>query len=256
MFKILIISLLIISNLVACQTPNSNKRSDKLWSIINDSCVPNYNTTNNPSPCAEVKYYGTKDLGHVVLKDRVGPLQFLLMPLTKITGIESIELLDPDVPNYFYQAWMARSFMVNKFESSIPEEEISLAINSKLGRSQNQLHIHISCIRTDVKNMVHKNINFFDNVWRAVPGGILGHNYFAIRIKGNELSKLNPFKVLASDFVNAKENMNEFGMALLPIKKSENTFDFILLADRADISNLDYGSVEEIQDHHCPQLYK
>jgi CDP-diacylglycerol pyrophosphatase len=110
-------------------------------------------------------------------------------------------------------------------------------------------------VRSEVKNIVHKNLNLFDNIWRAVPGGILGHHYFAIRIKGSKLEKLNPFKVLASDFAHAKENMQEFGMALLPIQKKENTFDFILLADRADIAKLDYGSVEEIQDHNCPQLY-
>ena len=34
----------------------------------------------------------------------------------------------------------------------MPRDDISLAVNSVYGRSQNQLHIHIDCVRSDVRN--------------------------------------------------------------------------------------------------------
>lgn len=87
----------------------------------------------------------------MVLKDRNGPLQYLLMPTAKITGIESPQVLQPDTANFFALAWQARHFMADKLGKPIDDAAISLAINSEYGRTQNQLHIHISCLQPAVK---------------------------------------------------------------------------------------------------------
>jgi hypothetical protein len=53
-----------------------------------------------------------------MLKDRVGLLQFLLMPVAKISGIEDSILLYPRTPNFFAQAWEQRSFMADTVGSA------------------------------------------------------------------------------------------------------------------------------------------
>lgn len=75
----------------------SAKDPNVLRKIVFEKCLPNYEKNQNPSPCIEVK----PDAGYVVLKDINGPLQYLLMPTTHISGIESPLLLNPSTPNFF-----------------------------------------------------------------------------------------------------------------------------------------------------------
>ncbi|MBH0276137.1 CDP-diacylglycerol diphosphatase, partial [Helicobacter pylori] len=77
------------------------KDPNVLRKIVFEKCLPNYEKNQNPSPCIEVK----PDAGYVVLKDINGPLQYLLMPITHISGIESPLLLDLSTPNFFYLSW-------------------------------------------------------------------------------------------------------------------------------------------------------
>ena len=70
---------------------------DALWRIVSQQCLPNQQAHDNPAPCAQVDV----PAGFVVFKDRNGPLQYLLMPSAKITGIESPAVLDAATPNFF-----------------------------------------------------------------------------------------------------------------------------------------------------------
>jgi CDP-diacylglycerol pyrophosphatase len=138
--------------------------------------------------------------------------------------------------------------MKKKYGAIISDEEISLAINSAFARSQNQLHIHISCIRSDVKLLISQNLDRINDDWSLFPGGILGHAYVARRISLSQLEMKNAFQLLANDLPEAKNHMNEFGLGLVAVKEKNGEMDFIMLADRR-------GFMEEIQDHQCSQLY-
>jgi CDP-diacylglycerol pyrophosphatase len=234
---------------ISCQSLNAANRSDALWHIINKECVPNQKKYNQPAPCSEVSYKENSEQGYVVFKDRRGPLQYLLMPLTKVTGIEDSQIIKSDAVNYFYEAWKAKSYMISMYQAPIPDEEISLAINSKRGRSQNQLHIHISCIRPDVKKLVYANSAAIGDTWALFPGGILNHPYYARRLPIEQLAVKNPFILLNNDFPAAKENMKDFTMALIV----ENN-NFIIIVDRFSAKDNNWAWAEEIQDHNCPQL--
>jgi CDP-diacylglycerol pyrophosphatase len=241
--------------LTTFNVPAHGGNPDALWEIISMDCVPNQKAHRSPDPCAEVSFEPDGERGYAVLKDHNGPLQYLLLPTTKITGIESPEVLAADSPNYFYHAWEARSYMEKIYRSPIAPEEISLTVNSQFGRSQNQLHIHISCTRPNVRTLVQRNLNHIGPTWSEFPGGIFGHKYLSRRITLQQLKEQNSFQFLANDFPGAKTSMYEFGLAVVAIKTPLGGVDFVLLADRAETSKMDKGHVEEIQDHHCPQLF-
>ena len=80
--------------------------SDALWNLVSGQCVVDQVADGDPAPCTTVDLAG----GWVVLKDTVGPRQYLLIPTAKVTGIESPDLVGPAAPNYFAAAWRARSF--------------------------------------------------------------------------------------------------------------------------------------------------
>ena len=219
---------------------------DALWHIVSQQCLPNQQQNHNPAPCAQVD----EQAGFVVLKDRNGPLQYLLMPSAKITGIESPQVLQPDTANFFALAWQARHFMADKLGKPIDDAAISLAINSEYGRTQNQLHIHISCLQPAVKARLAQLQRDFSESWQPLPGGLLGHDYLVRRASATELKQLGAFRLLAQGVEGADENMGSYGMAMTAMPGG----DFLLLAVKRNVWQLNLASAEEIQDHSCQVL--
>jgi CDP-diacylglycerol pyrophosphatase len=237
----------------SCQSKPVINRSDALWNIVSQKCIPKQLQNLKPEPCDEVNISKGSENGYVVLKDLNGPLQYLLMPTAKIAGVESPEVLKSNTPNYFYESWLARSYMIKKYGSTIEDEEISLAINSQLGRSQNQLHVHISCIKPDVKKIIHDNSAKITSKWSRLPVKILGHHYKVIKISEAELRSKNIFELVAQDIPDGEQNLSKYGIGLMALKNKKKSYDYVVLASRAELP-FNRGSVEEIQDHLCPQL--
>ena len=76
-----------------------------------------------------------------MLADRKGGAHFLLIPTQTMAGIESNELLDPDSPNYFAEAWHARDLITRFVGHPVPRTAIGLAVNTAHSRGQDQFHI-------------------------------------------------------------------------------------------------------------------
>ncbi len=217
-----------------------------LWNIISQKCVPNQRASGQPAPCAQVD----EKQGFVVLKDINGPLQYLLMPTAKITGMESPALLEESTPNYFSQAWDARHYMADKYGKAIDDSNVSLAINSQYGRSQNQLHIHISCLLPAVKETLAKDAGQVGYRWQALPDQLVGHTYLARKVDSEELNQKGAFRLLAEGVPQAQEKMGHFGMAMVSLSGGH----FLLLASERNLLKLNNASTEEIQDHNCAVL--
>ncbi|CNH30675.1 CDP-diacylglycerol pyrophosphatase [Yersinia aldovae] len=245
-YLLILLAVVVLAALLIYQFRFSN--ADALWKIVSQQCVPNMETKHNPQPCIDVN----TQAGFVVYKDIHGPLQYLLMPTAKISGIESAQLMNIDSPNYFFDAWQARHFMADKYGAPIEDTNISLAINSKYGRSQDHLHIHISCLKPQVKAALAAHNRDFRQQWQPLPGGLLGHDYLARRTTADELQQSGAFRLLADEVAGAKEDMGRYGMAMTVLPDG----DFLLLASQASLTKLHRASVEELQDHDCKLLYQ
>lgn len=217
-----------------------------LWHIVHDRCVPDEVLHGDPAPCALV------DLaqGYVVLKDIVGATQFLLLPTARIGGIESPALLAPDAPNYFRDAWEARRFTEARAPAPLSREDLSLAINSALGRTQNQLHIHIDCLRADVRDALAQHLAGLGDAWAPFPVPLAGERYIARRVIAPDLGGANPFRLLAASSPAARAHMGDYTLVVAGASFAGRP-GFVLLADRADPARGNFASGEELQDHAC-----
>ncbi|WP_396349818.1 CDP-diacylglycerol diphosphatase [Atlantibacter subterraneus] len=219
---------------------------DALRDIVFHQCVPNQQRHDNPAPCAEVKL----DAGLVIFKDRNGPLQYLLMPTWLINGIESPMLLHPKTPNYFWQAWQARRVMSERNGEAVPNNVVSLTLNSKLGRTQNHLHIHISCLRPDVREKLNREAARISSQWLPLPGGIDDTPYLVRRVSEAELARRSPFIMLAQEVPGARAHMGRFALAMA----QQPDGSFVLLATERNLLNLNLANAEQLQDHDCALL--
>ncbi len=222
-----------------------------LWKIVNGQCVPHEVSEHNPFPCAEIDLKGGVARGYGVLKDINGVAQFLLIPTARIGGIEDPAILAPGATNYWEAAWKARSFVDQRLHTSLPWDAVSLAINSLLARTQNQLHIHIDCIRPDVVSALAANLESVAGEWAPFPVPLAGHNYRSIRINQENLHDVEPFRLLADHILPSQRNLGLHTLVLVGANFADGREGFVLLDDYADLAAGDRASGEQLQDHSC-----
>ena len=189
-----------------------------------------------------------------MLKDQNGVTQVLVIPTTKISGIESPVLLDPAPPNYWADAWQARHDVESFAHREIPREDLALAVNSIFGRSQDQLHIHVDCIRRDVRDALDTAIDRIGPKWAPLDVSLAGHRYRAMRLAGEDLGDRNPFKLLADADPMARAEMGLETLVVAGAVFEDGSPGFILLSDRFDPSMHDAASGENLLDHGCQVL--
>ncbi|MCB8880895.1 CDP-diacylglycerol diphosphatase [Acidisoma cellulosilytica] len=218
-----------------------------LWKIVNGKCVVDQKSFGHPAPCARVDLGG----GYAILKDIVGETQYLLIPTTRITGIESPALLQPGTPNYFAQAWSQTPLIAARLGHFLPRVDLSLAINSVHGRTQLQLHIHMDCISEATQAALMRHMNEITPAWTSFPEPLHGHPYQVMRIMGESLGATSPFQLLADGLPGASGQMGAYTLVLVGAEFPAAGPGFILLAGKADLARADFGSGEDLQDHQC-----
>lgn len=237
--------------IVLIAAPQEFEGRDVLWRIVNEECVPNQLQKQDPKPCALVDLHGGVDKGFAIFKDIRGDEQFLLIPTARISGIESPVILAPDAPNYFADAWDARSYLDELVHQTLPRDDIGLAINSAAGRSQDQMHIHVDCVKPDVHDALQREAPSLGSQWTPVGVAFSGHHYEAMWVAGERLGANNPFKLLANGIPGAAGDMGDRTLVVIGATRANGDAGFILLEDAANPQINDRASGEELLDHAC-----
>jgi CDP-diacylglycerol pyrophosphatase len=236
----------------SCLVPTCARPTDRniLWNIVHTQCVPGKIGSNDPRPCAVVNLDKGVDRGYVLLRDTEGGAQYLLIPTSKITGIESTKILRHDATNYFSQAWRWRPLFETRLHQRMSRENIGLAINSFSARTQDQLHIHIDCIRLDVRRTLRRHRERIGRKWTPLKETLAGHHYVGMRVLGTNLV-VNPFKLLASSKMVTGDKIKDYSLVIVGETFAHHRDGFLILAGHADAAVGDRGSGEELQDHSC-----
>lgn len=225
--------------------------SNALWHVVHDLCVTDMKLRREPSPCLAVNLPG----GYAILKDIRGATQILLVPTARIAGIESPQLLEPGSPNYFDDAWKSRAFFERRARVSIPRDDIAMAINSRYARTQKQLHIHIDCVREDIRDVLKADEDGIGYRWAEVLGGVDQHRYKAMRVIGQDLGSRDPFKLLAEGDPAARADMGAETLVVIGETFAGGQPGFIILAEHANMLSFDDASGENLLDHGCAVLW-
>lgn len=242
--------------LAACATParppaappaKPPANPDALWGIIQRDCAGD--AAPRGSCLAVAAEAHRRD---VLLKDSHGHYQFLLLPLDRVSGIESPALLRAGAPNYFAAAWAARSHTEQALGRALPRDVASLALNSPHGRSQHQLHIHVDCLRADVLGQLRRLQPAIGSDWQPLPEPLRGHAYLARQLPGAELTA-NPVRLLAAHLADPAD-IGNWSLVVVGRTDAAGAPGFVLLATRLDLAAGNKASGEELQDHACAVL--
>jgi CDP-diacylglycerol pyrophosphatase len=198
-----------------------------LWRVINSVCVRGQQTTGVPFPCVLV------DLTQGFALLRVGTWHLLLTPTKQIEGIESPSLVARGAPNYWDLAWQARDQFDKANGVHLSRDEVGLAVNSAEARTQDQLHIHLGCVRSDVRAALKAHEANIRGTWTRFPTKLAGHDYQIMRLAGETLGEANPFKLVADGIPGAHDHMASETIAVIGAISAHDVSSFYLLADRS-----------------------
>jgi CDP-diacylglycerol pyrophosphatase len=231
-------------------SPASADHPNALWRVVHGLCLRDVAISGLPAPCLAVN----RQAGYAVVPDLRGRTQVLLVPTTRISGIESPQILAPDAVNYWQAAWEARRFVEKRAARSISRDRIGLAINSVFSRSQDQLHIHVDCVRLQVRQALMDNEAAIGAAWTPLPVALAGHRFKARRLVGEDLGQRNPFVLLARGDPVARRRMPLETLAVIGATFVDGSPGFYLLSDHTDFMRGDPGFAEGLLDHGCAVL--
>lgn len=223
---------------------------DALWRIVHDGCAPHFEAGRGPEPCEAVDWNGGVAEGVAILKDLVGVAQMLAIPTRRISGIEDPQMLETGAPPAFADAWKARTLVEARLGGrALPRQAVALAINSQYARSQEQLHVHVDCVRIDVDKALRGYAPTLDDQWRAMTVALNGRTYFARRLLAADLVRAEPLLRLVADGVpDARAHMGAMSLAAVGAEFGGEP-GFVLLADVFSLEG--GGHAEDVQDHDC-----
>ena len=244
-------SILALFAFVTGQTQSNDAlyKREALWRIVSTQCVPARQAGDPPSPCLTVS--NDKEGGYAVLKERVGVAQVLVIPTKQISGIESPDSREASSKKYWSAAWNARFFVFGYLQREIARDEVSLAVNSQHARSQDQLHIHVDCIKPQVRDLLRKHADEIGHSWGLLPFEVDGKKYNARRLDDPDLGRTNPIALISDELADAASDMGAETIFLAGAKFEDGKDGFIMLEDRAGRAPLDFAHSEDLQDHSC-----
>jgi CDP-diacylglycerol pyrophosphatase len=194
-------------------TAGSCANRDALREIVQDQCLTHWREQHSAGPCEEIHLDDAAhaESGYALLADRKGGAHLLLIPTRSISGIESPALEEPNAPSYFQAAWRAHERLDGVVGRQVPVRYIGLAVNPLHARSQDQLHIHIECLRPDVYRSLARQAAHLSASWS--PLTLAGSSYWGRRIS-DHLDADDPFKLLAAHLPDAARSMGDYTLVV------------------------------------------
>ena len=215
--------------------PNAGR--DALRQVVQNQCLPNWRIHHEPSPCERVWLSSPQpdSPGYAVLEDRKGGAHYLLIPLQTMTGSDSRELLDPDMPNYFAEAWNERKALETYVGHPVPRTEVGLALNSARAREQDQFHIHIECLRQAVFDALHAGAAQLTSKWTPIT--VIGSTYQAMRLADASLEAAKPFDLVAQLSPDARHHIETYTVLVAGMQYADGP-GFVILTSTGPTAEL------------------
>ena len=253
-------SVLVIALLAACvQTVSAQIGADgrnMLWTVVHGLCVPAEKLFGTPTPCLRVDVNAGDDRGYAVVPVPQVAGELLLVPTAKISGIEDPALLAPGVPDYWAAAWRQRGLLAARLDRPLGRADVAMAVNSVLGRAQDQLHIHVACVAVGVKARLAAYKPLWGKAWTPLKLGPQRLAYLVRQVDGDGLDGADPFRLLADEVPGARDAMGEYALVVVGAIAAGGKPGFFVLAHKANPKSYDDATTGELLDNECHAVPK
>ncbi|MET0430682.1 MAG: CDP-diacylglycerol diphosphatase [Microvirga sp.] len=217
---------------------------DVLWAALK-TCVLAKRLANRTFPCLSVDLGDGDRPGSAVLRAPGEPTHSVVMPTDTVPGLEAPVLRGPRGTAYWRAALAARPLVSDVLKGKLTPAEVGLAVNSARGRSQDQLHIHLDCLKPSVLAALKAHGRQIRTAWSRFPVPLAGDRYFALRVPEAEAARFNPFAALHT-LPGGRPNLHRTSFAAVATLPGDPERGILLLAYRVPSA-----SAEDVMDHSC-----
>ncbi|MHB2211615.1 CDP-diacylglycerol diphosphatase [Methylobacterium sp. CM6257] len=222
----------------------ANPVRDVLWVAL-QGCVLAKKAAGRSFPCLAVDLGDGERPGTAVLRAPGQPTHTVVMPTDSVTGIEAPVLQGPRGAAYWRAALAARHYVSDALQGRLPVEAVGLEVNSVGGRSQDQLHIHLDCMRTSVMAALKAHGDAVGQAWASFPVALEEERFLALRVPADAVADFNPFAALAR-VPGWGGKLHDASFAAVDADPADPRSGMIVLAYRAPDA-----SAEDLMDHSC-----
>jgi CDP-diacylglycerol pyrophosphatase len=216
--------------------------------LVVKACEINSTLTGSPYPCLKVVQAQDPLSSYVVLREPADKERTILAPLADVPGIEDPRLLAVGAPNYFDTAWRERSATIGLGAWKDSPQDFALAINASSWRTQDRLHIHMGCETPRFRALLKTHAAEIGSVrftnLRTKAG------WWATFYTADDLSNVNPLKVVADGVDGARSNMKNVVVGVFGSTLPDGQHGFYILARTIGASK-SRGSAEDMIDPKC-----
>jgi CDP-diacylglycerol pyrophosphatase len=209
-----------------------------LWQVVHKLCLPMHATLGLSLPCLSVD----EERGFVVIRAPGDPTRIIVVPTVRMEGLESPSLLRDEAPNFWAYAWGERDRVAAVAPRALGWDDIGMAINSRPGRTQDQMHIHVDCLDVRLKKAL-AGAKLSTQRWSTLSLKPWGR-YRVKRLPENGLER-SVFIIVAKEIPRAQTSMGLQTIAVVGVTGAKGERGFALLEKGAG------GSAEELLDHRC-----
>jgi CDP-diacylglycerol pyrophosphatase len=180
---------------------------------------------------------------YVIIKDNAltKPEAFLLIPSQKVTGIEDKRIFLPPFLNLWANAWDQ-----SERYPGWGDRRIGMAINSAHARTQDQLHVHISCINPRVAQILDEKAAQATE-GKPLPYSIQlppANNTYAVSTVDDLTDGESPFQIASQ-----VSGMGDMANKSIAVVKSKLPGRYFVLTTA--YQNGKGGAAEELLDQRC-----
>lgn len=240
--------LLIVATLLAVTSVSAaraaNPVRDVLWVAL-QGCVLAKKAAGRSFPCLSVDLGDGERPGTAVLRAPGQPTHTVVMPTDNVSGIEAPVLQGPRGAAYWRAALAARHAVSDALQGRLPIAAVGLEVNSVGGRSQDQLHIHLDCMRRSVMAALKAHGPAVGETWAPFPIPFGETHYLALRVPADRVEGFNPFAALAR-VPGWQGKLHDVSFAVVAADPENPQAGMIALAYR-----MPEASAEDLMDHRC-----
>jgi CDP-diacylglycerol pyrophosphatase len=216
--------------------------------LVIKACEVNSALTGSAYPCLKVVQTAAPLSSYAVLREPTDKERTILAPLADVSGIEDPRLLTADAPNYFDDAWRERADGLGLHAWKDSSRNFALAINAANWRTQDRLHIHMGCETPRFRTLLKTHAVEIESSRFTKLKTKAG--WWATFRTADDLSNLNPLKLVADGVEGARSNMENVVVGVFGSTAPDGQRGFYILA-RVRGENKARGSAEDMIDPKC-----
>ncbi|MDL2397559.1 CDP-diacylglycerol diphosphatase [Rhizobium mayense] len=216
--------------------------------LVVRACEINATMTGSPYPCLKIVQARDPLSSYAVLREPTDKERTILAPLADVPGIEDPRLLTAGAPNYFDAAWKEQSAAIGLRASKAPPQDFALAINAASWRTQDRLHIHMGCETPRFRALLKTHSTEIGS--GRFTNLKTNAGWWATFHTADDLSNLNPLKLVADGVDGARSNMQNVVVGVFGSTLPDGQHGFYILA-RIIGANKFRGSAEDMIDPKC-----